>query len=69
VFGAAVYNGFLALTQLPQNMATLVGDAGLNPWTVLALVLVVYLIFGCVMDSLSMVAFPSITLFMVRLLY
>jgi len=55
VFGAAVYNGFLALTQLPQNMATLVGDAGLNPWTVLALVLVVYLIFGCVMDSLSMV--------------
>lgn len=55
VFGAAIYNGFLALTQLPQNMATLVGDAGLNPWSVLAIVLVVYLIFGCVMDSLSMV--------------
>jgi len=55
VFGAAVYNGFLALTQLPQEMASLVGDAGLNPWMVLTLVLIVYLIFGCVMDSLSMV--------------
>jgi len=55
VFGAAVYNGFLALTQLPQNMAGLVSEAGLNPWLVLAIVLVVYLIFGCVMDSLSMV--------------
>lgn len=55
VLGAAVYNGFLALTQLPQTSAAWVGASGLNPWTILALVLVIYLIFGCVMDSLSMV--------------
>ena len=55
VFGAAVYNGFLALTQLPQGMADWIGASGYPPLAVLVAVLFVYLIFGCVMDSLSMV--------------
>ena len=55
VFGAAIYNGFLALTQLPQNSAAMVAEMGLNPWTILGIVLLIYLVFGCVMDSLSMV--------------
>ena len=55
VLGAGVYNTFLALSQLPQEGAQFVASAGLSPWTVLAAILVLYLLFGCVMDSLSMI--------------
>jgi len=55
VLGATVYNGFLAFSQLPQQAAAHVADLGLNPWLVLMLILVCYLIFGCIMDSLSMI--------------
>ena len=55
VLGAAVYNGFLALTQVPQELANWVVESGFNPWVVLVMILVLYLIFGCVMDSLSMI--------------
>ncbi len=55
VLGAAAYNNFLALSQLPQELASWVGTLGLSPWSVLWAILVFYLIFGCVMDSLSMI--------------
>ncbi len=55
VLGAAFYNGFLALTQLPQAGAALVAESGLNPWLILIVILVFYLLLGCVMDSLSMI--------------
>jgi tripartite ATP-independent transporter DctM subunit len=55
VLGAALFNSFLALSQLPQTLAEWVGTQGLNPWLVLTAVLVVYLLLGCVMDSLSMI--------------
>ncbi|WP_439143518.1 TRAP transporter large permease [Planktotalea sp.] len=55
VLGAAFYNGFLALTQLPQEAAAWVGGSGLSPWTVLIIILVFYLLLGCLMDSLSMI--------------
>ncbi|WP_121068320.1 TRAP transporter large permease [Chachezhania antarctica] len=55
VLGAGFYNGFLALTQVPQELSNFVVSQGLSPWFVLALILVFYLIFGCLMDSLSMI--------------
>ena len=55
VLGAAAYNTFLALSQLPQELAGWVGSMGLSPYAVLWAILVFYLIFGCVMDSLSMI--------------
>ena len=55
VLGAAFYNGFLALTQLPQEIAAWVADNGLNPWLVLGMILLFYLLLGCLMDSLSMI--------------
>jgi C4-dicarboxylate transporter DctM subunit len=55
VFGAAVLNSFLALSQLPQVGAGWIGEQGFNPWIVLSIVLVFYLVLGCVMDSLSMI--------------
>jgi TRAP-type C4-dicarboxylate transport system permease large subunit len=55
VLGAAFYNGFLALTQVPQELSNFVVNQGFSPWTVLALILCFYLVFGCLMDSLSMI--------------
>jgi tripartite ATP-independent transporter DctM subunit len=55
VLGAAAYNNFLALSQLPQELAGWVGGLGLSPHMVLAAILIFYLVFGCVMDSLSMI--------------
>ncbi|MEJ8574588.1 TRAP transporter large permease [Microbaculum marinum] len=55
VFGAQVYNTFLAFAQLPQTSAEWVAASGFSPWMVLVLILVAYLLFGCVMDSLSMI--------------
>ncbi len=55
VLGAGFYNGFLALTKVPQELADFVVSQGYSPWMVLALILAFYLIFGCLMDSLSMI--------------
>ena len=55
ILGAGLYNNFLSLTQLPQLASLWVGDQGFSPWFVLVVVLVMYLLFGCVMDSLSMI--------------
>ena len=55
VLGAAALNGFFALSQMPQVAAAWVAEQGFNPWVVMAVVLVFYLIMGCVMDSLSMI--------------
>ena len=55
VLGAAALNSFLALSQVPQVMAAWVGEQGFNPWIVMILVLIFYLVMGCVMDSLSMI--------------
>lgn len=55
VLGAAFYNGFLALTQLPQEAAAWVSASGFSPIVVLIIILVFYLLLGCLMDSLSMI--------------
>ncbi len=54
ILGAAAFNTFLALTQLPQAAADWAQGSGLSPLTILTLILIVYIILGCFMDSLSM---------------
>lgn len=55
ILGAAALNNFLALSQLPQVAAAFVTEQGFNPWLVMGLILVMYLILGGPMDSLSMI--------------
>lgn len=55
VLGAMSLNSFLALSHLPQEAALWVSSQGFNPWLVLTIVLLLYLVMGCVMDSLSMI--------------
>jgi tripartite ATP-independent transporter DctM subunit len=67
VLGAGLYNTFLALSQLPQEAAGAVSGWGLSPTLVLVAILVLYVILGCFMDSLSMILltipvfFPIVT--------
>ena len=55
VLGASFYNGFLALSGVPQFMADWVLAQEYSPWFVLSIILLFYLLFGCLMDSLSMI--------------
>ena len=55
IFGAAFYNGFLALSNVPQEISNFVVGQGFSPWMILTLILLFYLVLGCVMDSLSMI--------------
>lgn len=55
VLGAGFYNGFLALSGVPQFMADWVVTQGYSPLLVLSIILLFYLVFGCLMDSLSMI--------------
>ena len=68
ILGASFYNSFLALSQVPQEISSYIVSQGFNPWFVLVVILCLYLVFGCVMDSLSMILltvpifFPIISL-------
>ena len=55
ILGAAFYNGFLALSNVPQEISNFVVGQGFSPWMILTLILLFYLVLGCVMDSLSMI--------------
>jgi tripartite ATP-independent transporter DctM subunit len=55
VFGAAMYNSFLALSQLPAEAAAYIAGQGFPPLAVLIGILIFYLVLGCFMDSLSMI--------------
>ena len=55
VLGAQLFNSFLAFTQAPQDLAAWVSEQGYAPYMILTIMLVAYLLFGCVMDSLSMI--------------
>ena len=55
LLGAAVFNSFLAFSRVPFEAASLIQELALSPWLILAIILILYLILGCFMDSLSMI--------------
>jgi tripartite ATP-independent transporter DctM subunit len=52
--GADLMNSALALTQVPNQLAALVGGWGLSPLIVVVAILLFYVLLGAVMDELSM---------------
>jgi C4-dicarboxylate transporter, DctM subunit len=52
--GADLMNSALALTQLPNQLAAMVGGWGLSPLMVVTAILLFYVVLGAVMDELSM---------------
>lgn len=55
LLGAAVFNAFLGLTQMPEQVAQLVAGSGLPAYGVLVALLVIYILLGAVMDELAMI--------------
>ena len=55
ILGAAMFSAFLGFTQLPIYAADWFRDSGLPPLAVLLTMLALYVVLGCVMDSLSMI--------------
>lgn len=55
LLGAELLKIFMARAGVPQAAAEFLTTSGLGPYAILALIIVVFLIFGCLMDSLSMV--------------
>ncbi|MFT6913398.1 MAG: tripartite ATP-independent transporter DctM subunit [Paracoccaceae bacterium] len=55
LLGAEMFKGFLAITRAPDLLADWVILQAYTPLMVLTIMLLCYLLFGCVMDSLSMI--------------
>ncbi len=55
LLGAEVFNGFLALSQLPANAAQAIAESGFSPFAVLGMLLALYILLGAVMDELAMI--------------
>ena len=55
LLGADVLNVFLALTQMNTELAKWVIGLGLSPILVVFVIILIYLVLGCIMDSLSMI--------------
>ena len=53
--GADLMNSALALTQVPAQLASVVGSWGLSPVMVVAAIMLFYCVLGAVMDELSMI--------------
>ncbi len=53
--GAMLFNYFLALTEIPEKTVRLIADQEFNHYGVLAAILLMYLLLGCVMDPGSMI--------------
>jgi C4-dicarboxylate transporter, DctM subunit len=55
VTGAVVFGHFMAITRLPYSLANYVGSLPLPPHAVIVVIILVYLVGGCFMDSLAMI--------------
>ena len=53
--GADMMNSCLALSQLPNELATLVATAHISPIAVMVAIMIFYIVLGCVMDEMSMI--------------
>ncbi len=61
--GADMINASLALSQLPAQLADLVGHLQISPMLVMVGVMLFYVLLGCVMDEMSMILLTVPTLF------
>jgi len=53
ILGAKVYAYFLVITQVTQQIVAWVVALGLSKWIIITLVLLMYLILGCIMDQVA----------------
>ncbi|ABD54255.1 TRAP transporter large permease [Jannaschia sp. CCS1] len=67
LIGAWIFSNFVNVAGLPQGLSELVTTYNLAPWAVMALIMLIYIVLGCVFESLSMllltvpIFFPVVT--------
>src|SRR2546429_9771518 len=55
LIGALIFGYFLTVTQPPQKVTELLTGLGLGSYGVLALIMLMYLVLGCLMDAMAMI--------------
>ena len=55
LIGALIFGYFLTITQVPQKLTHFLTGLGLGPYGVLILILLMYLVLGCIMDAMAMI--------------
>ena len=55
LIGALVFANFINFTTFPQTLLDIAANFEDNPWLVLAAILLIYVLLGCVFESLSMI--------------
>lgn len=67
LIGALMFGYFLTITQVPQKLTDYLAHLGVGPYGVLLLILLMYLVLGCLMDAMAMIIltvpiiFPVVT--------
>jgi len=67
LIGALLFGYFLTVTQVPQKVTAFMTGLGVGPYGVLALIMLMYLVLGCLMDAMAMIIltvpiiFPVVT--------
>jgi len=67
LIGALLFGYFLTVTQVPQKVTEFLTGLGVGPYGVLALIMLMYLALGCLMDAMAMIIltvpiiFPVVT--------
>ena len=67
MIGASMFSNFVNLAGLPEGLLALVNQTGLSPMTVMLFIILIYILLGCVFESLSMllltvpIFFPLVT--------
>ncbi|HBJ74626.1 MAG TPA: C4-dicarboxylate ABC transporter permease, partial [Syntrophaceae bacterium] len=55
VAGATVFGHFLAVTRIPADIGIFVSGLQFHPMIIMGLIILIYLLLGCLMDSLAMI--------------
>jgi C4-dicarboxylate transporter, DctM subunit len=55
VVGAFIFKQFLAVTRVPFEFSTFIAEVGLNKYVILLLLVVVYIIMGCIFDIYAII--------------
>ena len=67
MIGASMFSNFVNLAGLPEGLLSLVNQSGVSPMTVMFSIIIIYILLGCVFESLSMllltvpIFFPLVT--------
>jgi tripartite ATP-independent transporter DctM subunit len=55
LIGAILFGYFLTVTQTPQKVTEFVTSLGLGPYGILVVIMLMYLVLGCLMDAMAMI--------------